>query len=78
MAELLLKVDDGSNYEDGDVLCAFNRRRIRWCHAQHLTTIRYDVFNGDGLRPVGSLAQKALELTKQYRFRRISRTEVRR
>lgn len=34
MAELVLKIGDGANYEDRDVLAAFNRRRIRCCHAE--------------------------------------------
>jgi len=78
MAEIALKIDDGANYIDGDVLCAFNSRRIRCVHAEHLTSPRQAGFTKDGLRPAGSLARQALEHTRQYRFDRLSKYVVRR
>lgn len=71
MAEILLKVGPGSNYVDGDILCAFNDRRISCCHAEHICHVREAGFNNDGLRPAGSLAQSFRQITHQYLFRRV-------
>jgi hypothetical protein len=78
MAEIALKVEDSPVYKDGDVLCAFNRRRIRCAHAEHVVAPHKAGFNRDGLRPAASLAARALELTRQYKFQRVNRTTVRR
>lgn len=78
MAELALKIDDGSGYEDRDVICAFNRRRIRRVHAEHLTSPNLFGFTIEGLRPAGSLARQSLEHTRQYRFDRLSKFVIRR
>lgn len=69
MAEILLKVGAGANYEDGDVLCAFNNHRIQSTHAMQLCHHRKFGFNSSGLRP-GGLAQEWQELIYQYRFTR--------
>ena len=76
MAELLLKIDPGANYDDGDVLCAFNRRAIRCCHAQHICHPRIATRNGSGLIVPGSPAHVFFEATHQYRFNRVSATQV--
>lgn len=80
MAELLLKVGDRSpadwDYKDGDVLCAFNRRRIRCVHAEHLCHVKAAGFNGGGLRPANSLARDFREACCQYRNERVSRYEI--
>ncbi len=77
MAELALKVGDNSTYKDGDILCAFNRRRIGCAHMQHICHHRkYPLVNG--LRAVGTLAQYMKEAISQYRFERISASTVKR
>lgn len=78
MAEILLKITDGANYSDGDCLCAFNNRHIHCVHAQHICHLDAAGFQPNGLRPNGSLPQRFREKTSQYRFNRISETEVRR
>lgn len=78
MAELLLKIGDGAGYQDGDVLCAFNRRRIRCVHVEHLCHVDHAGFNRDGLRPAGSLPQVLRHNTCQYLFRRVSETTIER
>lgn len=78
MAELLLKVDRGSNFDDGDILCAFNRRSIRCCHAQHICHIRKAKRNGSGLILPTEVARDWFEATHQYRFDRLSATEIQR
>jgi hypothetical protein len=78
MAELLLKIGPGANYEDGDVLCAFNRRAIRCVHAQHLCHLRTAPRNASGLLLTTSIAHDWYEATHQYRFERISANQIRR
>lgn len=76
MAELLLKIDPGSGYSDGDVICAFNRRMIRSVHARYLCHPRLAGRTGQGLRPLDSLSRKFYELTHQFRFARVRHGEV--
>lgn len=57
MAELLLMVGDGAGYQDGDILCAYNSRRIALVHAQHICAS-------------GALLEKLLERSYRYRFQR--------
>lgn len=78
MAEILLKVGDGAGYEDGDVLCAFNRRRTRCVHAERACHLDHAGKTKDGLRPQNCLARWLREHTHQYRFERVSRTEIER
>lgn len=78
MAELLLKVGAGANYEDGDCLCAFNQRRIKACHAEHVCHYQWAGFTSEGLRPDQSLARKMLDRVYTYRFERVGPHQVRR
>jgi hypothetical protein len=82
MAELLIKIGsvspDPRHYQDGDIVCAFNDRRIKCVHAEHLCHVRKSPRNGRGLIALDSLAQHFYETTHQYRFERISAKEVRR
>lgn len=73
MAELALKIGRGANYDDGDILCAFNLRRIRCTHAQHICHRRLA-----DMRDLNSVARDWYEITHQYRFERVSRTEIKR
>jgi len=77
MAELVLKVGAGATYQDGDIVVALNRRRIRCVHAQHICHPVLAGFTRDGLRPDG-LAKQFRERTAEYRFTRVSHTEVQR
>lgn len=82
MAELMLKIGDhpsglDEHYKDGDIVCAFSNRRIRSVHAEHICRLDNFGFNKDGLRP-SSLASKFYEAVYQYKFERISKTEIRR
>ena len=82
VAEIVVKVGDRSaranDYKDGDVLCAFNQRAIRCCHAQHICHPRIATRNRDGLILTTEVIADWYEATHFYRFERISRTEVRR
>ena len=78
MAEILIKIGDGSAYADGDLLCAFNRRRIRCCHAQGICHPDLMPFNENGLRPPDCVMKRLHEETYQYKFTRISRTRIER
>jgi hypothetical protein len=83
MAELVLMVGshkpgDETAYQDGDILCAFNDKRIKSVHAQHIAhPARWDK-NGDGYLDLNSLPYKVLNRIYQYRFERLSKTEVQR
>lgn len=70
MAEILLVVGDHPVYQDGDVLCAFNRRRTRCVHAQHVCNVRKWGGKPRQLRPLGTVAEEFQRLTYQYRFQR--------
>lgn len=78
MAEALLKIGGGSNYTDGDVLCAFTDQAIQCVHAQHLCTLRDAPFTRDGLRPMDHLSRSLREHCCQYRFERVSQYVVKR
>jgi len=82
MAELALRIGDGSGYEDGDILCAFNDRQILWANGELIFWPRID---GDPDKPrVGgflgngqySLLHSVLGKTSQYKFERVSQNEV--
>lgn len=79
MAEIILKIGDEGNYEDGDILCAFNDKRIQIVHAQHICDYK-DIRKTDGILPPDTLAQDYFELTNEYRFVRngdqVTRIEI--
>ncbi len=82
MAGLALKVgavsSNPQHYQDGDILAAFNRRRIRCVHAQHICHVK-NAGGGVGVhRILGHVSQDFFEKTLQYRFERVNRNQVRR
>ncbi len=78
MAELTLKIGAGANYVDGDILAAFNSRRIRCVHAQHICHVKNAGGGIGALRDNAHVARDWFEHTHQYRFERVSRTEIKR
>lgn len=78
IAELLINVHDTGTLDDGDVLCAFNSRRRRCAHLDHVCHLNNVGKTREGLRPLGCSARWLRELTHQYKFQRVSRTEVER
>lgn len=77
MAELMLKVDNNSlRWREGDIVEAFSDFRISRVYANMICHVRKSGFTFYGLRPVGSLSQVWLDNVYQYRFHRVSRTEV--
>lgn len=81
MAELLLKVGTvGPDplYQDGDIVCAFNQKRIKHVHAQHICHIKNFGFNIFKLRAADTLAKVYHEKIYKYKFERISAREIRR
>lgn len=80
-AQIMLRTYDSANpngSKSGDIIGAFNRRRIRHVNAQHFCKPVHAGFNSDGLRPTGLHHQAWFEATAQYKFERISTHEVRR
>lgn len=81
MAELILKTSTNGPdpaYQDGDIIHAMNDLRIYDVHAQHICHKDEIGFNGDGLRPANSLTEMYLTKCRQYKFERISITEIKR
>jgi hypothetical protein len=78
MAELVLAVRDQTNYQSGDILCAFNERRIGCVHAEHICHPKKFGFSSSGLRQPVTLLERMLARSYQYKFQRVSRTEVER
>ena len=81
MASLLVKVASSGPdpaYQDGDVIAAFSDHRALCVHAQHLCDHRREAKTAEGLCPTGGLGFALQARTYQYRFDRVSRTEVRR
>lgn len=63
-------------YQDGDILCAFNRRRTRHVHAEHLCHPRLAQRASNGRIPLDHVSRAWFEATHQYRFTRVSPTTV--
>ncbi|MEM8973618.1 MAG: hypothetical protein AAGD43_16285 [Pseudomonadota bacterium] len=85
MADIVLKVGAASGYEDCDVLCAFNDRRISQVHAEHIASpkLRPDlnprIGSADrGFIVRGTLAEVMCSQVFRYRFERQSKTAVKR
>lgn len=76
MAELLLKVDEGANYADGDCLCAFSDRHIRCAHAEMICHPKRSQRSPRGMLVKGSLAWHWMRRTREFRFERLSKTEM--
>ena len=79
MAELALKIGTTDTYDDEDILCAFNQRRIRCVHAEHICWPRIaGVKVGGQLGTTQPLLEKMYLRTAQYKTDRIGRDLVRR
>ncbi len=65
-------------YQDGDIVCAFNDRRIKCCHAEMICHPRKEGFNSHGLRIPKGLAQLFYDNTHQYKFERLNKVEMKR
>lgn len=75
MAEIILKIGSSQLWDDGDVVEAVNDKITSATHAEILADPRKEGFNSSGLRPEG-LGKAYLECVYQYRFERVSKTEV--
>lgn len=77
--ELLLKVGNQegtpNGYLDSDVICAFNRRRIRCVHAEHLCHVKNSPYNSYGYRYEESLANDFRANAYRWKFAQVSRNE---
>lgn len=81
MPELIIKTSTNGidpAWQGDDIIHAMNDLRIHDVHAQHICHKNLIGFNGDGLRPANSLAEDYLSAVRQYKFERISQTELRR
>ncbi len=78
MPELALKIGPGANYVDGDILAAFNSRHIRCVHAQHICHVKLAGGGVGAHRDDAHVSRDWFEHTAQYRFERVSKTEIKR
>lgn len=82
MGEIVLKV--GTNlppepaYQDGDIVQAFSVRDIQFTHAERIMHPGNFSRQSSGLLTNDTLAQAYCEIMYQYRFERVSTTEIRR
>lgn len=70
MAEILITPRASGGLDDGDVLSAWNSRRIKSTHAQHICHWLFAGFSNEGLRPDGSLSRRWCDSVWQYTFTR--------
>jgi hypothetical protein len=76
---LLLKIGTDApdpRYQDGDIVCAFNRRRCRHLHANVLCHPRQAPRQSNGRIAADHISRAYLEAVHQYRFQRVSPTTV--
>jgi hypothetical protein len=77
--QLLIHPRVGQGYDDGDVLLAPNSRQIRSVHAQHICWSRRNGRKVGGmLGGTHPLLELLFQRTRQYKFERVSWSEVRR
>lgn len=85
MAEIAIKIGTVGTYTDGDVLAAFNHRRIRCCHAQHICFPKvgdgkdrtWERLNGAGLLDLDDPARDFEAATREYMLERLSHDKAR-
>ena len=72
MAELCLKIRDGANYQDGDIVQVFTNNRIRTIHTEVICHPWRSRVNRHGLRRSDHV-RAFFEHTHQYRFERLAK-----
>lgn len=68
---------DDHYYQDGDIISAYNKRRIENKHVSEICHPWNFGFNSDGNRPDTTLAKWVCDRTYRSRFERVSQHEVR-
>lgn len=75
-AEIMIETGMHQSFEDGDVVCCFNRRRIRHKNSESLCHVRHAGFGPEGTRVPDSLPEQFFKHTYRYKYQRVSATEV--
>lgn len=75
-ASVAVKVRDGSNYEDGDVVQVFTDHHIQALHAEVITNPWKAPMDENKLRPNDSTSRFWCEKVYEYRFERVSTNQV--
>lgn len=83
MAELLLKATDvnaakSKMSQKYDVICAFNNRAIRFEYAQQICSPKQQGYEASGLRTSDTVLESFLKHTHEFKFERVSATEIKR
>lgn len=68
---LLLKVGSTDHYQDGDIVCAFNRRRTRHVHAQTICQPRLAPRQSNGLIATDHISRAYLHAVSEFKFERV-------
>lgn len=63
-------------YQDGDIVCAFNRRRTRHVHANALCHPRRAQRQSNGLIAIDHVSRHYMERVHQYKFERVNHNTV--
>lgn len=70
MAEVMIRTHSHGSGEDGDIICAFNDRRISHVHCSHICNKDAIGFASNGRRASGTLLDHFLKNTYTYKFQR--------
>ena len=68
MNSVVVKIGDGGNRVDGEVIQVLTSERALWVHADHACHVKRAGLNRYGLRPTDSLCHDMQRLTCRYRF----------
>lgn len=75
--ELIVKVNDGGSYKDGDIVQAFSMEQVYTCHAEqkcHIDNFPLDTVSG--LRPNDPLLIKFMERTNTFKYERVNSNDI--
>jgi hypothetical protein len=78
VANIVVKIGNSGDYEEGDVIVAMNSKSTLFVQAEQLTHPKKMQRKSNGNIESGSLLEDFYESVREYKFERISDTEVRR
>lgn len=75
---IIIKIGDGGGFEDGDIIHAFNSKKILDTHTQHIVHPKNMERNSNRSIKANSVLETYLENIHEYKFERMSEKEVKR
>ena len=76
--DIIVKVGDGPDFEDGDVIHAFSQKEILHVHAQHIVHPKNMPRTNQGTIQPGVILEDYLEDIKEFKFERTGQKQVKR